>query len=107
MPDGKYKEVLRARFKEANPDKEALTKAGDLTKGYTDFLTEVCTPHWASVMSKFSKKVPDIDAKKLSAVDALKLAREETIKEEKCAIGIGGILAKRKKAYEEKYGITF
>lgn len=107
MPDGKYKETLRSRFKEVNPDKKALTPAGDLTKGYTAFLMETCKPHWASVMSKFSKLVADIDAKKITAVDALKSAREETIKEEKCSIGIGGILAKRKKAYEEKYGIEF
>lgn len=106
-PEGKYKDILRERYKEANPDKEPLTKAGDPTKAYTEFLGEVCVPHWASVMSKFGKLVGKIDAKEITAVDALKSAREETIKEEKCSIGIGGILAKRKKSYEEKYGITF
>lgn len=107
MPDGKYKETLRERFKEANPDKEPLTKAGKLSKDYESFLSETCVPHWASVMSKFSKLVPKIDAKEITAVEGIASAREETIKEEKCSIGIGGILAKRKKLYEEKYGITF
>lgn len=107
MVDGKYRDILHSRFKEAYPDKEPLTKAGKLTKDYEGFLMETCKPHWASVMSKFSKLVPDIDAKKITAVDALKSAREGTIREEKCSIGIGGILAKRKKGYEEKYGIEF
>jgi len=107
MVDGKYKEVLRTRFKEVFPDKDPITKAGNLSKDYEGFLVEECKPHWASVMSKFGKLVDKIDAKEITAVDALKSAREETIKEEKCSIGIGGILAKRKKLYEEKYGIEF
>lgn len=107
MVDGKYKEALRGRFKDANPDKEALTKAGKLTKDYEGFLMETCKPHWASVMSKFGKLVPKIDAKEITATEALKSAREDTIKEEKCSIGIGGILAKKKEAYEAKYGIEF
>lgn len=108
MVDGKYKEFLRAKFKEANPDKEPIAvKTGKATKAYTEFLSEICVPHWASVMSKFGKLVPKIDAKEITATEALSTAREETIKEEKCSIGIGGILAKKKKVYEEKYGIKF
>ena len=107
MVDGKYKEFLRAKFKEVNPDKEPITKAGKLGKDYKGFLMETCTPHWASVMSKFGKLVDKIDAKEITATEALKIAREDTIKEEKCSIGIGGILAKRKEAYEKTYGIKF
>lgn len=107
MPEGKYKEILRAKFKEVFPDKEPLTKAGKLSKDYEGFLIDECKPHWASVMSKFGKLVPKIDAKEITATEALDSCRSETIKEEKCSIGIGGILAKKKKEYEEKYGITF
>lgn len=107
MVDGKYKEVLRAKFKEINPDKDPITKAGKVSKDYESYLFETCKPHWASVMSKFSKKVVDIDAKRITAVEALKSAREDTIREEKCSIGIGGVLSERKKAYEAKYGIEF
>ena len=116
MTNGKNKEILRTMFKEFNPNKEPInTKTGKPSKAYEDFLLSthpktrqaICKPHWTSVVSKFTKKITDIDAGKMEATKALELARKETILDEKCAIGIGGTIASTRKAFEEKYNIKF
>jgi hypothetical protein len=107
MTDGKNKEVLRAKFKELNPEKEPLTKAGKISKDYESFLMENCKPHWASTVAKFNKKIQDIDAGKIKASDALEEVKKEARLEEKCALGIGGKLASNKKEWEIKYKIKF
>ena len=107
MTNGKNKDILRELFKEENPTKIALTKAGGLSKDYESFLMKACKPHWASVLSKFGKKVDEIDEGKLKAQEALDACRKDTILEEKCSLGIGGKIASRKKLWETKYGIKF
>ena len=106
MTDGKFSEILREEFKKLIGE-EPILKSGGLSKKYQDFLKDKCKPHWASVVSKFSEKVPDIDAGKVKAEDVLTESRNKTILEEKCAIGIGKSLAEKKKLYEKKYGIKF
>jgi len=108
ISNGKNKEVLRNIFKKNNPNKEPINaKTGKLSKSYEEFLTKECRPHWASVLSKFGKLVPQIEAKEIKAVDALKQSRNKTILEEKCSLGIGGKIASNKKLWEAKYGIKF
>ena len=116
MTNGKNKEILRTMFKEFNPNKEPINvKTGKPTKAYEDFLLSthpetrqnVCKPHWTTVVSKFGKRTADIDTGKMEAIKALELAKRETILEEKCAIGIGGTIASKRKAFEEKYNIKF
>lgn len=107
MADGKYSSILREKFKVENPNKQPITKAGKLTKDYEAYLTENCTPHWASTLSSFAKKVPDIEAGKIKPQKALDEAKRETILAEKCSIGIGGRLSAQKKKFESKYNIKF
>ncbi len=107
MTNGSNKDALRAMFKEANPDKSPLTKAGKVSKDYESFLIENCKPHWASVVSKFSKRVPEIDEGKIKASDALAESKLATMLQERCSLGIGGRLAKDRKRFEELYKIKF
>jgi len=106
MTNGKNKEFLRSLYKEQTK-KEPITAKGNLSKEYQDFLKTECAPHWVPVLSKFGKLVPSIEAKEIEAKDALEEARNKTILEEKCFLGISGKIASNKKLWEEKYGIKF
>ncbi len=106
MTNGKNKEILRTLFKEQTK-KEPITAKGNLSQGYIDFLKNECKPHWASVLTKFGSKIDYIETGKIKPQEALEEARNQTILEEKCSVGIGGKLSSNKKLWEEKYGIKF
>lgn len=106
ITNGKNKEILRTLFKEQTK-KEPLTSKGNLSQGYIDFLKKECKPHWASVLTKFGSKIEDIEEGKIKPLEVLEEARNKTILEEKCSLGIGGKIASNKRLWEEKYGIKF
>lgn len=106
MTNGKNKDILRTLYKQEKK-KEPITAKGILSQGYIDFLKKECKPHWASVLTKFGSKIEDIEGGKIKPQEVLEQARNETILEEKCSVGIGGKLSSKKRLWEEKYGVKF